>query len=129
MWQLHHWVALMDEGTSKGMVPLRLPQRESVATICFTSGTTGVPKGAILTHGAFAATISAAMRGPMTQQGLVVDNDDSYMSYLPLAHVFERILTDLIFVNVRSPEISNDLIPMPGWENRYLFGGGKDPAG
>lgn len=87
----------MDDGKKYGILPLRLPKRADVASICFTSGTTGVPKGALMTHEMFASTTCACIRGPFTNQGLSVTPEDIYMSYLPLAHVLERILVQFMF--------------------------------
>jgi len=55
-----------------------------VATIVYTSGTGGVPKGVQLTHGNIVSNVNAIIaRGRIT-------SDDSIVSYLPLAHLFER---------------------------------------
>ncbi|KAF9431272.1 hypothetical protein BGZ94_003587 [Podila epigama] len=55
-------------------------------TICYTSGTTGLPKGAILTHGNVTAVIASAdVTMPMT-------SDDTVISFLPLPHVFGRVM-------------------------------------
>ena len=57
-----------------------------VATIIYTSGSTGVPKGVVLTHEAFRACCEG-----MLAHGFVLDpHKDKYLSYLPLAHVYER---------------------------------------
>jgi len=54
------------------------------ATIVYTSGTTGEPKGAILTHGNIVSNaLSAINRFGVTSQDVIV-------SYLPLSHLFER---------------------------------------
>ncbi|GLE02609.1 hypothetical protein PINS_up011450 [Pythium insidiosum] len=60
------------------------PSPEDVCTICYTSGTTGNPKGAMLTH---ANVISAAQTANVHVE---LTKDDVHLSYLPLAHVFER---------------------------------------
>ncbi|MBX9690477.1 MAG: AMP-binding protein, partial [Candidatus Obscuribacterales bacterium] len=60
---------------------------DDLATIIYTSGSTGVPKGGCLTHG----NIAAACRS-LTAHGFEQDpNSDVYISFLPLAHVYERV--------------------------------------
>ncbi len=58
-----------------------------VALVVYTSGTTGPPKGAMLSH----ANLVAAARGGATQFG--VGPDDEVLSYLPLCHVAERLVS------------------------------------
>ncbi|GBC10155.1 hypothetical protein RclHR1_09390011 [Rhizophagus clarus] len=65
------------------------PSPKDLACICYTSGTTGVPKGVMLTHGNFVAAISAAVQ---LWEG---NQDDILISYLPLAHIFGRVLESM----------------------------------
>lgn len=59
---------------------------EDLATIIYTSGSTGAPKGGCLTHGNISAACAA-----MVKHGFKQDvAKDRYLSYLPMAHVYER---------------------------------------
>lgn len=64
----------------------------SVATVVYTSGTAGMPKGVPLTHGNFlsAAANGVAMLGPLLTS--VPGEPPSTLLFLPLAHVLARVL-------------------------------------
>jgi long-chain acyl-CoA synthetase len=64
---------------------------DQVATIIYTSGTTGEPKGAMLTHGNIASNVSAVI------DLLDMGPTDSSLSFLPLSHIFERMVDYLMF--------------------------------
>jgi long-chain acyl-CoA synthetase len=61
---------------------------DDLATIVYTSGTTGRPKGAMLTHGNLAANIDNITRV------VPVGPDDRFLSFLPLSHIAERTVSD-----------------------------------
>src|SRR5882762_3465800 len=56
----------------------------TLATICYTSGTAGRPKGVMLTHGNILANVFACERLSLAR------SDDVFLSLLPLSHMFER---------------------------------------
>ncbi len=59
---------------------------DDILTIIYTSGTTGRPKGVVLTHSNMLYEAKAAM-----QVGLIGEDDLEYM-FLPMAHVFAKVL-------------------------------------
>jgi long-chain acyl-CoA synthetase len=77
-----------EEG-SKMVVEFDPVEASSVYTLSYTSGTTGMPKGVMLMHKNFITNIACMEKfdGVFKPQ-----DDDVYMSYLPLAHVFERFM-------------------------------------
>ena len=56
-----------------------------LCTIIYTSGTTGEPKGVMLSHKNILSNVNAALRI------LPIDENDIFLSFLPLCHIFERM--------------------------------------
>ena len=70
------------------LYPKQPPQPSDLCTICYTSGTTGNPKGVMLSHENIVADVSATL----LQLGDQKPNcSDVMMSFLPLAHMLERV--------------------------------------
>ena len=86
------WRRLLELGAAAGerRVAERIAaqQADDVATLIYTSGTTGSPKGVELTHRnlVWTAWCSAV-------EAIVMRADDRQLSYLPLAHIAEQMLT------------------------------------
>jgi long-chain acyl-CoA synthetase len=59
-----------------------------VSCLIYTSGTTGTPKGVMLMHSNLVQTVWGGL-----SQISNVDKDDTFLSFLPLSHVFERAAT------------------------------------
>jgi long-chain acyl-CoA synthetase len=77
--------------TVDAVLPKEAPEFEvapledgALATICYTSGTAGRPKGVMLTHGNILANVGACERTHLAR------HDDVFLSFLPLSHMFER---------------------------------------
>ncbi|XP_054454092.1 long-chain-fatty-acid--CoA ligase 1-like [Anoplopoma fimbria] len=73
------------------------PRPEDMALICFTSGTTGNPKGAMLTHRNVVSNCSAFIK--MTEVSCPLLPSDVHISFLPLAHMFERVVQGVMIVH------------------------------
>ncbi len=56
----------------------------TLATICYTSGTSGRPKGVMLSHDNILANVRACQKLDLARA------EDSFLSFLPLSHMFER---------------------------------------
>lgn len=63
---------------------------EDLVSIIYTSGTTGVPKGVMLSHNNFLSNVKASTHL------LPVDHNGMFLSFLPLCHVFERMVNYLL---------------------------------
>ncbi|WP_446046566.1 AMP-dependent synthetase/ligase [Streptomyces olivaceus] len=92
------WVLTLDELRSRGAARLEKdPQlikervgaltKDQLATLIYTSGTTGRPKGVRLPHDCWSYMAKA-----ISATGLVTKDDVQYL-WLPLAHVFGKVLT------------------------------------
>ena len=85
------YIMVLKAGNSSG-IRLKRKDRakgESIGLICYTSGTTGLPKGVMLSH----KNMVAGAAGLATVDYMSkLTNNDAYTSYLPMAHVYERIL-------------------------------------
>ncbi|KAK0122307.1 hypothetical protein ONS95_010552 [Cadophora gregata] len=71
-------------GAASGL-PMKPPRPDDIITINYTSGTTGNPKGVVLTHANATAATAIARVTSDTQ------NWDVLISYLPLAHIYQRV--------------------------------------
>lgn len=67
------------------LLPVRDAQPDALCTIVYTSGSTGVPKGVMHSHGGLAAA------GASIVEALGATSSDRLVSYLPLAHIAERV--------------------------------------
>ena len=74
-----------------------------LATLLYTSGTTGEPKGAMLTHDCFNATLDIHLeRLPM------LSDKDTSICFLPLSHIFEKAWTFFCLLKGMKVYINHD---------------------
>jgi len=66
-----------------------IPALDSVMTIVYTSGSTGNPKGVVHNYESICWAASNSLNE------LSVDHTDRILSYLPLAHITERVLVEI----------------------------------
>ncbi|XP_036052448.1 long-chain-fatty-acid--CoA ligase 6 isoform X4 [Onychomys torridus] len=86
--------AIEDCGQENHKAPVP-PRPDDLSIVCFTSGTTGNPKGAMLTHGNVVADFSGFLK--VTEKVIFPRQDDVLISFLPLAHMFERVIQSVVY--------------------------------
>jgi len=81
-----HTFADIEKDGEQNKVEHDPPTPEQLCSIMYTSGTTGTPKGVLISHANLIAEMAAV-------EGLVnVGPGDRYLSFLPLAHILERVI-------------------------------------
>lgn len=85
-----HWSTIKDLGKnidqSEVEERMKLPQYEDLATIIYTSGTTGNPKGVMLSHKNILSNVQAC------EEPIPADRNSRVLSFLPVCHIYERML-------------------------------------
>lgn len=81
VWLLSDW--LNAGAVWQGKLP-QPPLEDELAGVVYTSGTTGRPKGVMLTHRNIVSNVKATLECVSPQTG------DIFLSFLPLSHTFER---------------------------------------
>ena len=67
---------------------LEISKPETIMTICYTSGTTGDPKGVMLSQRNLISVLDTVIR----DSHVPIDEYGTHISFLPLAHIFERMV-------------------------------------
>jgi long-chain acyl-CoA synthetase len=109
--RLISWDAFLDLGRKhRADHPTAVEERmaaarpEDVATLVYTSGTTGPPKGAMLTNANIAYCIEKIIRNPDRYPGKRLPGpDDLIVTYLPLCHAAERLSSTWPLVSCATP--------------------------
>jgi long-chain acyl-CoA synthetase len=79
---INEWLAEVGDTVQAASPPKIAP--DDLATIVYTSGTTGRPKGVMLSHRNIVANVESILAV------MPVNEDDMLLSFLPLSHTFER---------------------------------------
>ncbi len=113
------WADILDE--CAGQSPDHLGDYDDMVSISFTSGTTGVPKGAIQTHRTF---LESMIR---TQLKTELPENCRSFSYLPLAHIAERFVVESLSIILAAEVTFNEsletlLRDLNEARPHYLFG-------
>ncbi|KAJ4950151.1 hypothetical protein NE237_026983 [Protea cynaroides] len=90
---IYSWDEFLKLGDGKEF-DLPAKKKSDICTIMYTSGTTGDPKGVLISNDAI-ITLLAGIRETLQSVNEQLTSDDVYMSYLPLAHIFDRVIEEL----------------------------------
>jgi long-chain acyl-CoA synthetase len=85
--KVYYFQDLIEIGKQEVDVGLEEPKPETIYMICYTSGTTGDPKGVMIAHESFVSLIHLA-----DQFMVNFDETDIAISYLPYGHTFEQCI-------------------------------------
>jgi len=85
-----HWTAIHDRASEIDQSEIEKRKEkvkgEDLVTIIYTSGTTGNPKGVMLSHNNILSNVDAC------QPAIPADNNSKVLSFLPVCHIYERML-------------------------------------
>ena len=74
---------------------LKMSKPDTTMTICYTSGTSGDPKGVMISQRNMIVSLETIIR----DTGIHLDEFGAHLSFLPLAHIFERIVISCFMIS------------------------------
>ena len=97
-----HTMAEVVAAGKKSPAPATPPAADDVAVLMYTSGTTGNPKGVLITHKAILTTVGGTMSDTSAINEIKpakfnLTSDSVYLAYLPLAHIMELAVEATMF--------------------------------
>ncbi|KAF2313448.1 hypothetical protein GH714_011056 [Hevea brasiliensis] len=90
---VYSWEEFLKLGEDKHY-DLPVKKKSDICTIMYTSGTTGDPKGVLISNDSI-VTIIAGVKRLLESVNEQLTTKDVYLSYLPLAHIFDRVIEEL----------------------------------
>ncbi|KAL0906006.1 hypothetical protein M5K25_024465 [Dendrobium thyrsiflorum] len=90
---IHSWDEFLSLGDNQ-LFDLPINQKTDISTIMYTSGTTGDPKGVLISNESIITLVAGVLRLLQSANEELRD-DDVYLSYLPLAHIFDRVVEEM----------------------------------
>nr|QAA78760.1 long-chain Acyl-CoA synthetase 4 [Camellia oleifera] len=94
---IYSWDEFLLLGDNK-QYDLPVKSKGDICTIMYTSGTTGDPKGVLISNNSI-VTLIAGVRCLLGSVHEQLTEKDVYLSYLPLAHIFDRVIEEC-FINI-----------------------------
>ncbi|KDP25300.1 hypothetical protein JCGZ_20456 [Jatropha curcas] len=90
---VYSWDEFLKQGENK-QYDLPEKKKSDICTIMYTSGTTGDPKGVLISNESI-VTLIAGVKKLLESVNEQLTIKDVYLSYLPLAHIFDRVIEEL----------------------------------
>lgn len=89
---IYSWDEFLHVGQNQSF-DLPIKKRSDICTIMYTSGTTGDPKGVLISNESI-ITLLAGVKRLLESVNEQLSEKDVYISYLPLAHIFDRVIEE-----------------------------------
>ncbi|XP_059441939.1 long chain acyl-CoA synthetase 4 [Corylus avellana] len=93
---IYSWDEFLQLGDGK-QFDLPVKKKSDVCTIMYTSGTTGDPKGVMISNDSIIDLLSG-VKCLLDSVKETLEEKDVYLSYLPLAHIFDRVIEELFIL-------------------------------
>ncbi|KAK7399110.1 hypothetical protein VNO78_10285 [Psophocarpus tetragonolobus] len=94
---IYSWDEFLQEGHDQSF-DLPMKKKSDVCTIMYTSGTTGDPKGVLISNESI-ITLLAGIQQVLRSCNEKLHEKDVYLSYLPLAHIFDRVIEEAMIMH------------------------------